>query len=268
MRIVVHPMRLVNRYFPWVRFVILGLLACATISFTAWMMPHSGTKEEEVKPVIQITDFSGVRRVRDLEHSKLVALTFDDGPYDVTTTRLLDILKEKDARATFFELGNMILRYPEVSKRVVKEKHELGSHSVAHQNLSTLSGAGVNGDTERMREIFNEVLGFEPKIMRPPYGAVSGAVRETGMPLILWSVDSLDWKSKDTNAIVDEVMGQVFDGAVILMHDIYDTTVDAVAIVIDKLKADGYEFATITEMAKVRNNSELLAGNSYFWFKL
>ncbi len=263
-RKVEEEMKNLNRYFPWLKIVMVGLLTISAVLFAGWIMPKEVVDESVNDFAAPIAlEWSGkMERVRDLIGKKLVALTFDDGPYRETTTRLLDILKEKDVKATFFELGNRMLAAPEVSVRAVDEGHEVESHSVSHAILSKLSRGEVAADYERMKEIFSEVLGCEPQYLRPPYGAMSSSVRSLPIVLMGWTVDSRDWESRDPAAILAEVQRMSFDGAVILMHDIYDTTVDAVGPMIDWLRGQGYEFVTIEEMVQARGR-ELKPGILY-----
>lgn len=257
-------MRDLNRFFPWLKIMFIGFIGVFIALFVDWLIPNEvPVGDEGVEKAVIALEWSGkLERKRDLTGSKLIALTFDDGPEASITSRLLDILKEKEVKATFFELGNRILAAPEVSRRAVDEGHEVESHSVAHANLSKMSKDEVAADYERMKEIFSEVLGYKPKYLRPPYGAVSAGVR--GLPIVLmgWTVDSRDWESRDARAILAEVQKASFDGAVILMHDIYDTTVDAVAPTIDWLRKQGYEFVTIEEMVQARGR-ELEPGILY-----
>ena len=198
---------------------------------------------------------------------KLVALTFDDGPSSVTTGRLLDILKAKGVKATFFVVGNMARKAPELVRREEAEGHEVGSHSVAHQNLSKFGVASLQNDVAEMDRIFMEILGRKVAIMRPPYGAVSTVMRSSlGKPMINWAVDPLDWKYKNAATVRQNVVSATFDGAVVLMHDIHATTVDAVANIIDDLRARGYEFLTVSELAAARGVS-LANGVVYYHFK-
>ena len=208
---------------------------------------------------------------RDLAGKKLVALTFDDGPSPATTSALLDRLNEKDVLATFFVLGIMAERAPELLVRAQEEGHELASHSRAHQNLIHLSPEEVQADTASMKALFQSTIGREPALTRPPYGNYNDAVRShLGTPLILWSVDPLDWQVKDPTHIIATAKSQVFDGAIILMHDIYPTSVEAVPNLIDSLRQDGYEFVTISELAKARHTT-LTPGEAYYkilpWFR-
>lgn len=198
---------------------------------------------------------------------KLVALTFDDGPSTVTTGRLLDILKAKGVKATFFVVGSMASRAPDLLKRGAAEGHEIGSHSSYHQDLSKLGAADLQADVANMDRIFTEVLGRNAEIVRPPYGAVSDIMRGyLGKPMIYWSVDPMDWKYRDAATVRANVVGATYDGAIVLMHDIYTSTVDAVAGIIDDLRAQGYEFLTVSELAAVRGVG-LTSGVVYYNFR-
>ncbi len=188
----------------------------------------------------------------DVTGKMLVALTFDDGPDAGVTPRILDILHEKQVRATFFELGVKMQNLPEISRRAEREGHEVESHSLWHGNLSTFSRDAVFDDFNQTKAIFNEVLGHDFKMLRPPYGAVNGYVRELPVPLMVWSVDTEDWKSKDAGSVLWHAQNYTFDGAIILMHDVYDSTAEAVEPVIDDLRSKGYEFVTVSELARLR----------------
>ena len=198
---------------------------------------------------------------------KLVALTFDDGPSAGTTGRLLDILKEKGVLATFFVVGSMARKAPAVVQREAAEGHEVGSHSTAHQNLAKLGVTALKNDVVAMDQMFQEILGREVEIMRPPSGAVSTVMRgKIGKPMSCWAVDPLDWKYRDAATVRRNVVSATFDGAVVLMHDIHASTVDAVAGIIDDLRAQGYEFLTVSELAAARGVT-LANGVVYYHFK-
>lgn len=204
-----------------------------------------------------------------VEGRPLVALTFDDGPSGVTTPRLLDILKEKNVKATFFVLGGMLNARPDISQRAEAEGHEVESHTMTHRNLEKASAGDVQWEAAAMRQTFMEKLGHEPRLTRPPYGNGIRRVEVTqniGTPMIYWSVDTEDWRSRDAAAVQARVRQDTYDGAIILMHDIYPSTVDAVAGAIDELRARGYEFVTVEEMAKARG-VEMVNGETYFYFK-
>ncbi len=203
---------------------------------------------------------------RELKGKMLVALTFDDGPSPSTTAALLDVLSEKNTLATFFMLGSMAASSPDLVKRAEREGHEIASHTMYHQNLIWLSSADIKSDVDAAKSTFSNITGHTPILTRPPYGNINDAVRAiAGTPLILWSVDSLDWKNRDVSSIVATTMSQVHDGAIILMHDIYPTTIEAVSTIIDTLHSQGYEFATVSELAECRK-VELLSGANYYNF--
>lgn len=197
---------------------------------------------------------------------KLVALTFDDGPGEGTTTRLLDILKEKGAVATFFQLGMRMRVMPEVSQRAKEEGHEVESHTMYHQNLVMLSKSEAEADIREAQGVYREVLGEENRLTRMPYGNSSEFTEGVvGTPLLYWSVDSRDWESKDAEKVREAVVGTTRDGSVVLMHDIYDSTIEAIPGVIDGLRAEGFEFVTVLELAEERG-VKLERGETYFSF--
>ena len=208
-----------------------------------------------------------VRIKRDFAGKKLIALTFDDGPTSTTTPRLLDILYEKDVSATFFMLGATARDNPDIVRRAEKEGHTVASHTMYHQNLVRISANAAKDDIAESKAVFNDILGHTPTLTRPPYGNINDTVRDAvGTPMILWSVDTLDWKSKNVDDILATTKEQVHDGAIILMHDIYDTSVDAVPVIVDELRKDGYDFVTVPELAKIRG-VDLTTGTTYYNFR-
>ena len=204
---------------------------------------------------------------RDLEGKMLIALTFDDGPSSATTPSLLDILYDEEVPATFFILGSMARNNPDLVKRIEKEGHEVASHTMYHQNLIRISTAAVESDIGEANATFMEILGHSPSLTRTPYGNTNDIVRSRiGTPIILWSVDTLDWQNKDPAAILENTLNQVHDGAIILMHDIHPTSVEAVPSLINALRNAGYEFVTVSELAKIRGVA-LSAGATYYNFR-
>ena len=250
---------------PW-----LKLLAVCVIGFIAIIDVCDLTISDVNDPIskIRIAPMSYHVRVTDrvLEGKKLVALTFDDGPSGATTPRLLDILAEKDVPATFFVLGNMARSNPDIIKRAEKEGHTIASHTMYHQNLVRLSAEAVQADVNEAKVTIKSIVGHSPIYVRPPYGNINDNVRAAvNKPMILWSVDSEDWLSQNPESIIATSMSEVHDGAVILMHDIYPTSVDAVPTLIDTLRKEGYEFATIKEITSIRG-VELVPGEAYYNF--
>ena len=179
----------------------------------------------------------------------MVALTFDDGPHKVYTPKLLDGLKKRNVRATFFVLGESVEQNPDLIKRMSKEGHLIGSHTYSHVQLTKLSIEEAEEEIHRANQSIYEACSQYPKFVRPPYGSWNKTLEEkTDMNAILWSVDPYDWKIQDKDRIVKEVLENVEDGSIILLHDIYETSVDAALEIVDELKKQGYLFATIEEL--------------------
>lgn len=257
--------RRIDIRFPWLKLVAVVIIgALAILDLLDLTISHASDPYDRIKIAPMAHH---VRIKRDLTGKMLVALTFDDGPSSATTPRLLDILYEKDAPATFFMLGKMAKNNPEIVKRAEKEGHVVASHTMYHQNLVRISPDAIKNDTIEAKSVFNGILGHDPMLVRPPYGNINNAVRDNiGSPMILWSVDTLDWKNKNTDEILAVTKEQVHDGAIILMHDIYDTTVDAVPAIVEELRKDGYEFVTVPELAKIRG-IDLQSGTAYYNFR-
>lgn len=252
--------------FPWLKLVAVVLIGVfAILDFLDFTISRIGDPYDKIK--IAPMSYHVRATERYFNGRMLVALTFDDGPSAETTPTLLDILFQKDVPATFFMLGNMARNNPDLVRRAEKAGHDIGSHTMYHQNLVRISANAVQNDIKEAKTIFNDILGRLPLYTRPPYGNINNNVRSSvGTPMILWSVDSLDWQSKNVDAIVATVMEQVHDGAIILMHDIYPTSVEAVPIIIDKLRDSGYEFVSVSELVKMRG-ANLSSGTAYYNFR-
>ncbi len=193
---------------------------------------------------------------------KSVALTFDDGPSSFTD-RLLDCLEENNAKATFFMVGTEIASFPDEVKRMKKLGCELGNHTYDHKDLATLSSDEISSEIARVDEQLVNLTGEGASVVRPPYGSVNDTVKSTvGTPMILWSIDTLDWKTQDVESTVEEVMNNVKDGSIILMHDIFSTSVDAAEILIPQLIEEGYQLVTVHELASL-HQTELSTGVTY-----
>ncbi|MFS2294363.1 MAG: polysaccharide deacetylase family protein [Actinomadura sp.] len=177
-----------------------------------------------------------------------VSLTFDDGP-GKHTERLLDILKAAHVRATFFVLGEMVEERPQVVRRMVLEGHEVANHSWSHRDLTGLSPAGVRSQIRRTQQAVKRASGVEPTLMRPPYGATDAKVaRAAGMPQILWSVDTLDWRHRDADRGAKVGISEPGRGGIVLYHDIHKPTVDCIPRVIRGLKKRGFTLVTVGEL--------------------
>jgi peptidoglycan/xylan/chitin deacetylase (PgdA/CDA1 family) len=181
----------------------------------------------------------------------MIALTFDDGP-SLHTERLLDMFKEHGARGTFFVVGNLIDSRHETVKRIYTEGHEIGNHSWSHRQLTKLDIQDMTDQIMMTKAKIFELTGFDCKIVRPPYGSyddeVKDVAKDLGVIFVNWSIDTLDWKTKDADAVYNEIVGKVKDGDIVLCHDLHKTTVDAMEKVIPKLIEDGYQLVTVSQI--------------------
>lgn len=219
-------------------------------------------KQEESKKTDQASAKAEPTAAPKKKEIRYVALTFDDGPSSFTD-RLLDCLEKNKAKATFFMVGKEIEYFSEEVKRMEKLGCELGNHTYSHADLTTLSPEEVSAELSAVDTLLKDLTGQGASVIRPPYGAVSSTVKQTaGAPMILWSIDTLDWESQDPEQITETVLSQVKDGSIILMHDIFSTSVDAVEILIPKLAEEGYQFLTVHELAE-KKKTDLQPGNVY-----
>ncbi len=180
-------------------------------------------------------------------------MTFDDGPHPQNTPRLLDMLKQRNIKATFFLVGECVAQYPQIVKRIVAEGHEIGNHSWSHPQLSKMTDAAVKDQLQKTHDAIVSACGVVPKLMRPPYGAFTQRQQrwcngEWGYKIILWDVDPLDWKVRNSEHVESEILKQTVAGSIILSHDIHKTTVDAMPATLDALAAKGYKFVTVPEL--------------------
>lgn len=178
---------------------------------------------------------------------KYVALTFDDGPRKGTTDRLLDGLKERGAKATFFLIGQQIEDNAALVTRMAEEGHQIGNHTWSHQRLDGGHPDEAAQEVERTEAALETLLGGGEYWLRPPYGQVEEGA-DFGVPLVKWSVDPRDWESRDTGKVTRAIMEHVEPGSIILLHDIYPTSVDAALQVVDRLQAEGYWLVTVEEL--------------------
>lgn len=198
-------------------------------------------------------------------NQKMVALTFDDGPNPVATNAILDTLEQYGAKATFFDLGYLVERYPDVVKREAALGCEVGSHSYDHKNFSKLTAAQITEDVKKTAAAFQKALGKDPAVFRPPYGACNSTVKQqVPMPIYLWSIDTLDWKSRDPKAVMKEVKAAGdLDGTVILLHGIYSSSAEATAELVPYLQGQGYELVTVSELIQAKHGETPQKGKIY-----
>lgn len=180
---------------------------------------------------------------------RTVALTFDDGPHAEYTARLLDGLRERGVKVTFFLLGQNIEGNEELVRRMQQEGHLIGNHSFRHVQLTKVGEEAVCGAIEQNARLIEQITGVRPCYIRPPYGDWNDSLEcRLDEEAVFWTVDSLDWKLQDAAAIVKRVKQRMEDGSIILMHDVFDTSVDAALELIDTMTQEGYRFVTVEEL--------------------
>lgn len=194
---------------------------------------------------------------------KLAALTFDDGPKAGTTDVLLKGLKARDIHATFFLIGEQIEDNKEIVERMYEDGHQIGNHTFEHVNLAEASCDGQKCQLFLCSEALSGVIGQKPDFIRPPFGSISESLKAwIDVPVILWSVDTMDWTGKGRSEIADYVVSNIAPGDIVLMHDIYEESVAAALMAADVLKSEGYRLVTVSELFEAYGIG-LEAGKAY-----
>ena len=183
----------------------------------------------------------------------VIALTFDDGPHPTLTPQLLDLLAQRKIHATFFVVGQMVKDHPEILQRALREGHEIANHSFTHPNLAKMSEDGVRRELTGTKDLITNAIARPVTLMRPPYGSLSNGQKklvhgDLGYKIILWDVDPLDWKDRNSGTVARRILEGTHKGSIILAHDIHKTTVDAMPTVLDGLLAKGFRFVTVSEL--------------------
>lgn len=180
---------------------------------------------------------------------KRAALTFDDGPHPVYTEQLLDGLKERGVKATFFVTGEHAELHPDIIKRMHEEGHLIGNHTYSHIQLTTSNREKFKNELIKTNEILCGITGDEVQYVRPPYGSWDKKLEtDLNMFPVLWNVDPLDWRTANASRVARAVINKVSDNDIILLHDYYDTSVEAALMIVDELTKQGYEFVTVDKI--------------------
>ena len=191
---------------------------------------------------------------RASQQEKLVALTLDDGPSGRFTQALLKGLQERDVRATFLLCGYRMEQYPQLTKQIIDAGHEIGLHGYSHKAMDQMCLRDICLEIDRTKALLPE--GYKVAFLRPPGGQANqitqSAAKSRGLSLLLWSVDPRDWATRDSAAVEAQVLFQVRDGDVILLHDMSDSSVKAALAIVDKLQAQGFRFVTVSELAQAK----------------
>lgn len=203
----------------------------------------AGTKEPEEEKV-------RVEHIRkDLAPEKpMVALTFDDGPYDRVTNRIVKVLAKHDSRATFFVVGNRVERYADTMKNAYNKGNQIATHTFDHGDLSKMKKKQIRRELKRAFRVMKKINGENPTMLRPPYGNVNDKMRQTiRIPMIYWNVDTEDWASRNKDKILSRCKS-IKDGDIVLMHDLYPSTAAAVEKLVPKLRKKGFQLVTVEEL--------------------
>lgn len=193
---------------------------------------------------------------------KMIALTFDDGP-NYNTSKVIDVLNKYDIKATFFVFGSRAINNKDILKKMADSGMEIGNHTYNHLLLTKYDENKIRSEIEDTSEVIYSATKKRPKLLRPSYGSVNNKIKKVAnMPIIIWDIDTLDWKYHNSKRITSRVVNKVRDGDIILMHDIYSASLNALSNIIPILQDNGYEFVTIDELFYYKGIS-LENGNVY-----
>jgi peptidoglycan/xylan/chitin deacetylase (PgdA/CDA1 family) len=260
----------ITKVIRWMLIIGVFVTACRPISATdrvaqriaATASPRSPAKASSPPPPGVPSSPAANAAPVDCAKSKCLALTFDDGPGPYTA-RLLETLKRHSARATFFVVGRNAAAYPRLLRRMTAENHQIGNHTYDHADLATLSTAGIHREIRRTQQIVHRATGRWPVVVRPPYGATNSKVNHAvGLPEIMWKGDTLDWLHRNSGRVRRSVLKLAGRNAIILVHDIRQTTVAAMPATLNGLIKRGYTLVTVSELFR---GKRLRAGHAYGW---
>lgn len=188
---------------------------------------------------------------------KYIAITFDDGPHPQNTPRLLDMLRARNIKATFYVVGSNVDLYPQIVRRTVAEGHEIGNHSYSHRLFTKLSDSEIRLELSRTRDAVGRAAGVQPRTLRPPYGGMLQRQREWvhaefGYPIIMWSVDPLDWRRPGAGTVCARILSGTTAGSIVLAHDLHSQTIDAMPATLDGLLRRGFKFVTVSQLLAMK----------------
>lgn len=202
---------------------------------------------ETKKPSEEKVSVEHIRKNLDPD-KPMVALTFDDGPYDRVTNRIVRVLAKHDSRATFFVVGNRVERYADTMKNAFQKGNQIATHTFDHGDLSKMKKRQMRRELKRAFHVMKKINGENPTMLRPPYGNVNNKMRQTiQIPMIYWSVDTEDWASRNRDKTLSRCKN-IKDGDIVLMHDLYPSTAAAVEKLVPKLRKKGFQLVTVEEL--------------------
>lgn len=247
------------------RFCVLGLGMALLLAGGVGFAPVSAERVVEPAaqpamdlPLMNLPEQEAVRdeAIRRIDPDKpMIALTFDDGP-GPGTRRILRALESVDGRATFCMVGDRVNDYAQTARMVAAQGSEIATHTLSHPNLAKLSAGEVRAELEQSIAAIEQVTGVRPGVLRPPYGSTSEDVqqicREMGVVIANWNVDTEDWRVRDADAILNHVLDNARDGAIVLCHDLYPETAAAMEQAVAELAERGYQLVSVSELLQAR----------------
>lgn len=244
------------------RSFLLSLIVCSLSACAADQPPGADPGAGYGQPVTPSPEPArGAARITFTDchvEGPYIAITFDDGPHVTQTPRLLKMLKERGIKATFFCVGQCVAQNPEIAMQIITEGHEIANHSWSHPLLTKMSESAVKDQIDRTHNVIKQTTGVTPTLMRPPFGGFTLRQRAWAnavwnYKIILWDVDSLDWKHRSPAKTESIIMAETKKGSIILCHDIHKTTVDAMPATLDALLAKGFKFVTVTDLLQMHH---------------
>ena len=230
--------------------VLMACYACLLVigGLLTWLKyDYNTVKMEDVREACGYVSASAT----PVEAPK-IALTFDDGPSAVWTPALLDGLKERGVKATFFLIGENADKNPEIVKRMAEEGHLIGNHTYSHIQLTSNNREAFRQELISTNEVLKEITGAETIFVRPPYGSWDkGFEQELNMFPVLWTIDPLDWCSQSSTDVEKRILSKARENAIILLHDEYASSIEAALFIVDELQSQGYVFVTVEEIMLV-----------------
>lgn len=216
-------------------------------------IPNTSSPTSDIEDEIIIQDIideptRNIRSLEELENKKVIMLTFDDGPSPTTTTLFLDELQKRDAKVTFFVVGNVAEKYPEIIKRAYDEGHTVASHTYNHPELTKISDQAIEDELNKTNQLLLDILGIENRYTRPPYGSTNSHVFDlSNQSFILWNIDPRDWQYRNSDTVYQNIMEHVSDGSIVVLHDVHATTIEGSLRAIDDLITEGYAIISLEE---------------------
>ena len=218
--------------------------------------------DKNIKDVLYNYDYDLYSNKLIDRNKPMVALTFDDGP-NANTSRVLDILEKYNVKATFFVLGTNIKGYEDTILRMKELGMEIGNHMYSHKLMTRLTEEEITSEIKKVDDLVFDIINRYPTLIRPSYGTSNKRMLKIiDRPVIIWDIDTLDWKYHNSTRISNKILDKVSDGDIVLMHDIYSATANSLEITIPKLLDKGYQLVTVSELFYLKEK-ELKAGKIY-----